>query len=96
MEAEVAFKILDFGAEWCGPCSKLVNIVNQLALDFPEYFFEQVDVDQDSELVKKYQVKKVPTLVICKNEKEIGRVVGLQPLKVYRNLLRNYLKGELK
>jgi|LakMenEpi03Aug12_release.lakeMendotaPanAssembly.Ray.scaffolds.fasta_scaffold1589623_2 thioredoxin 1 len=64
--------LLQFTASWCGPCKALSPIVE--ALEFTKF---KVDVDDAPELLKKFNVRSVPTLVLLNDGKEIKRKVGL-------------------
>ena len=69
-------KILYFSAAWCGPCKTLGPIMEGLS---GEIVYSKVDVDKDSELSAKYNVRNIPTLILL-NEfgDEVGRKVGVQ------------------
>lgn len=71
--------IVDFFAEWCGPCKMLSPVIESLK---PEYEGKiniiKVDVDQAQELSRKYGVVSVPTIVVFKGGEEVDRMVGFQ------------------
>ena len=69
-------KILYFSAAWCGPCQTLGPIMEGLT---NEVVHSKVDVDKNSELSAKYNVRNIPTLILLDEfGNEIGRKVGLQ------------------
>lgn len=71
--------ILDFGAEWCSPCKRLSPILENLAAEWTgKVDVFSVDADSSSDLVMRYGVMSLPTLVLIKSGKEVTRVVGLQ------------------
>jgi thioredoxin 1 len=70
--------IADFGATWCGPCKALAPIVDQIGQDFQgKVKVVSIDIDDCTEVTKKYGVKSVPTIVIFTNGEKTGQTVGL-------------------
>lgn len=71
--------LVDFYADWCGPCKMLSPILEETA---PEYEgkieFAKVNADDNPETAQKYNVMSLPTLVVFKDGAEIGRMVGFQ------------------
>ncbi|NMB60411.1 MAG: thioredoxin [Chloroflexi bacterium] len=71
--------VLDFGAEWCAPCKRLAPIIDGLAGEWAgKASFFAVDADSNSDLVGKFQVMSLPTIIVIKNGNEVARTVGLQ------------------
>ena len=68
-------KILKFQAEWCGPCKSLSTTINGIKDQLPLQI-EEVDIDQNSDLAIKYNIRGVPTLVIVDNDTEVKRHTG--------------------
>ena len=68
--------LVDFYAEWCGPCRMVSPIVDEIAEEHPEYVIGKVNVDSESELAREFSVVSIPTLVILKNGKLVKRIVG--------------------
>jgi len=66
-----------FSAPWCGPCKLLGPIVEQLTQEITSVNFVKVNTDTDTDLVTKYNVRSVPTLVITKDSIEIDRRMGV-------------------
>lgn len=68
--------IIDFWAEWCGPCRMLGPILDKLAEENPTIQVVKVDVDSNSELSAQYGIKSIPSVHIYKNGVETSRFVG--------------------
>lgn len=84
--------VLKFEATWCGPCKQLTNTISPLELEYPELQFCAIDIDENPELAKQFQVKKIPTLVILKDGVEQERIIGsslITPLRTLFNKFRN-------
>lgn len=70
--------LVDFWAAWCGPCTILSPIVEQLAEEHPEISFGKVNVDEAPELAQRFQVSAIPTLVLFKDGKAVDMSVGVK------------------
>jgi len=72
--------VVDFFANWCGPCRKLAPILEEVETELnTKVKFVKIDTDENIEVAKKYQVSGLPTLMIFKNGEAIERLVGLMP-----------------
>jgi thioredoxin 1 len=73
--------ILQFSAEWCGPCKMLTPIMLKLADENSDkdLTIGKVNVDVSSEIGSKYSVRNIPTLVFLKDGVEVSRTTGIQP-----------------
>lgn len=69
--------LIDFYAEWCGPCKMLSPIVESVASEEKSTKFVKMNVDNCEDIAIKYEVMSIPTLVVIKDGKEINRSVGL-------------------
>jgi thioredoxin 1 len=71
--------VVDFYADWCGPCRTLTPTVEKLAEDYQgKVEIVKVNVDSNPELAIRYGVSSIPTVVFIKNQQVVGRTVGLQ------------------
>jgi thioredoxin 1 len=69
--------LLDFNADWCGPCQMLKPVLEVVASEKTDVDFYSVNVDQNDELSRQFNVSSVPCLVVFKNGKEIKRSIGM-------------------
>ena len=80
--------LLDFYADWCGPCRMVAPIVEEIALEHPEYVIGKVNVDDEPELASKYGVFSIPTLVVLKNGKVSRQLSGARPKEKILDLFK--------
>jgi thioredoxin 1 len=71
--------VIDFWAEWCGPCRMVAPVIHQLAEEYEgRVVFGKVDVDQNGDLAAKYGIRNIPTVLFLKNgnvaDKQVGAV----------------------
>ncbi len=72
--------LVDFWAEWCGPCRMVAPVVEELAEEYDgKITFAKVDVDQNSQIAGKYGIMSIPTLIIFKGGKPVSNIVGFRP-----------------
>lgn len=69
--------VVDFWAEWCGPCKMMLPIVEELSNDYNEKaIIAKVDVDSSPETAAKFMVRNIPTILFIKDGKVIDKQVG--------------------
>ncbi len=71
--------LLDFYADWCGPCRMVSPIVDQIAKENPEYLVCKINVDNEPELASLFEVSSIPTLVVLKDGNIVSRSSGARP-----------------
>ena len=71
--------LVDFYADWCGPCKMLSPIIDEIAEERTDITVGKVNVDENNSLAAKYNVMSIPTMIIFKNGKEQARVIGVRP-----------------
>ncbi len=72
--------LLDFYADWCGPCRMVSPLVDRIAEENPQYFVGKINVDEEPELAQAFDVSSIPMLVVMKNGKIVDQSVGAKPL----------------
>ena len=71
--------LLDFYADWCGPCKMVSPIIDEIADENPEFVIGKINVDQEGELASEFGVMSIPTLVVMKNGEVVNKVTGARP-----------------
>jgi len=72
--------LVDFWAEWCGPCRMMTPVLNELTGQFAgKAGIAKVNVDSEPDLAEKYRVSSIPTLLVFKDGTEVKRFVGVTP-----------------
>ncbi len=71
--------LIDFYADWCGPCRMVSPIVDQIAEENPQYLVAKVNVDSEPELASQFGVASIPTLVVMKDGKIVQQSAGARP-----------------
>ena len=72
--------LVDFWAEWCGPCKMVSPVVEELAQDYDgQVAFAKLDVDANPQTPVEYGVRGIPTLIVFRGGAEVGRIVGYRP-----------------
>ena len=71
--------LIDFYAEWCGPCRMLGPVIDEIAEEATTFKVGKVNIDEQPELATRYQVMSVPTLIVIKNGEVVNRISGVTP-----------------
>lgn len=70
--------LVDFYADWCGPCRMLTPVLEDVSKEVPDTTIAKIDIDAAQNTASTYQVTSIPTLILFKDGKEAGRLVGLR------------------
>lgn len=89
-------EVIDFYAEWCGPCKAMAPALEKLKEGYPEgndsgVIITKLNVDENEEIAKKYSVRSIPTLVYLKDGVEVHRVSGMQSKDAMESKIKEIL-----
>lgn len=80
--------LLDFYAEWCGPCKTLTPVINELSEDYKDTaVVGKLNVDTAMDIAVEYGIRGIPAIVFFKDGKEAARQVGVASKTVYKDIL---------
>ncbi len=79
--------LLDFWANWCGPCKMLAPVLEELDQE-EDILIGKIDVDAEEELAARFQISSIPALFVIKNGKIENQSVGYQPLESLKELIK--------
>ena len=71
--------LLDFWAPWCGPCRRVVPIVEEIAEERPDIVVGKVNIDEQPALAQQFGITSIPTLVVMENGKILRQELGAKP-----------------
>lgn len=80
--------LLDFYADWCGPCRMVSPLVDEIAQENPEYLVGKINVDNEPELAQAFGVSSIPMLAVMKNGKVVNQAVGARPKQQILEMLK--------
>ncbi len=80
--------LVDFYAEWCGPCKMLSPVVDELSEELKDVTFFKLNVDESDEVVRKYSVMSIPTLLIFEEGELKATSVGFKNKEEIKELLK--------
>ncbi len=80
--------LVDFYADWCGPCQMLSPIVEEVASQDDNIKVVKINIDEEQELAVRYEIASIPTLVVIRNGNEIKRSIGVIQKEEIENLVK--------
>jgi thioredoxin 1 len=82
--------LVDFWAEWCGPCKMIAPIIDQLAEEFDgKAIIAKVNVDENRELTERFKIMSIPTLLIFRDGEVVNQLIGVRPKAELVKALQN-------
>ena len=79
IKAEKKTVLLDFYADWCGPCRMVAPVVHEIAEEREDIVVGKINVDEQPELAQAFGVMSIPTLVVMKNGEVVNQAMGARP-----------------
>ncbi|HOM63562.1 MAG TPA: thioredoxin [Dysgonamonadaceae bacterium] len=84
--------VIDFWAEWCGPCKMVGPIIEQIAEEYKDKIVVgKVDVDNNDEATSKYGIRNIPTVLFIKNGQVVDKVVGAGPKNLFTEKINKHI-----
>ena len=84
--------LVDFWAEWCGPCKMLAPSLEQISEEMAgQIHIAKVNVDENGDLVNRFGIRSIPTLVLFRDGRVVDQMVGNAPKEQVRRLLQKHL-----
>ena len=81
--------LLDFYADWCGPCKMVAPIIDEIAKENPQYTVGKINIDENPELAMEFGVSTIPNLVIMEGGKVINQIAGARPKAAILKMLED-------
>ncbi len=86
--------VVDFWAEWCGPCKMIAPVIEELASEYEgKVKFGKLDVDNNMQAAATYQIRSIPTLLFFKDGEVVDNIIGAVPKSVIKERLDEMLKA---
>ncbi|MCH7229686.1 thioredoxin [Glycomyces sp. L485] len=79
--------LVDFWAEWCGPCKKVAPVLEEIATESDAIEIRKLDIDANPEITRKFQVMSVPTMILFKDGQPADQLIGAQPKAAIKRFL---------
>ncbi|MFW6230403.1 MAG: thioredoxin [Nanoarchaeota archaeon] len=84
--------IVDFWAEWCGPCQMMGPVFEELSKDYEgKLKFAKVNTEEHPDLANQFGIQGIPSLVVTKDGKEVNRIVGFAPKPLLKQKIEQVL-----
>jgi thioredoxin 1 len=88
--------LFDFVAEWCPPCRQMEPVLATIAKEYAgRVDIKTIDVEDERDLAAQYDVRAMPTFVIVRDGREVGRLVGARPRAFLAGMLDRALAGDV-
>ncbi|XP_068675859.1 thioredoxin-like isoform X1 [Montipora foliosa] len=89
-EAGSTLVVVDFYADWCGPCKRIKPAIEKFAVDYAgKVYFAQVNVDENSETAESENISAMPTFKLYKDDKMVDELTGANESKLAEKITRN-------
>lgn len=86
--------VIDFWAEWCGPCRTMSPVISELSEEYKESaIIGKVNVDNNEELAAKYGIRSIPTILFIKDGEVVDTIVGSKPKSEFVEKIENMIQN---
>lgn len=87
-EIQKGITLVDFHANWCGPCRMLAPVLEEVAKEIKgKAVIAKIDIDSEQKTAGQFQITSVPTLILFKNGKEVNRMIGLRNASAVKDFI---------
>lgn len=81
--------VVDFFATWCGPCKIIAPMLDKFANEYSQVKFIKVDVDEQGDIPREYEISSMPTILFFKHGKVVHKVLGANPSGIKQGIAAN-------
>ena len=89
LKASAKTIVLDFYAEWCGPCKMIAPYIEEIANEDPDITVAKVDVDKATDLAIEFGIQSIPTIIVFKDGKAVAKAIGYRSKEQLLDLIKN-------
>lgn len=84
--------VIDFSAEWCGPCKMLAPVMEEVSEEFGDSVsFYNIDVDENMDIAQMYKIVSIPALILLKKGEKVDMQIGFQPKDGVASFIKSHL-----
>lgn len=83
--------LIDFYADWCGPCKMLTPELEELSKEMDQVKFYKVNIDKEQELTQRFNVMAVPTILLFKDGEIVGKTSGYSPKQLMKGFIEKVM-----
>ena len=84
--------VVDFSAEWCGPCKMLAPVMEEISEEMPDIKFFNIDVDENMTIAKEYRITSIPAVAVFKDGEKVDMNIGFVPKDAMVTFIDNAAK----
>ncbi|MCK9163992.1 MAG: thioredoxin [Bacteroidales bacterium] len=84
--------VLDFWAQWCGPCRQITPIIEELSVEYDgRVVVGKVNVDESNDITSQFSIRNIPTVIFLKNGEVVDKLVGAQSKSKFVDIIEKHL-----
>ncbi len=84
--------LVDFWASWCGPCRAVAPVIDEISAEFSgKIVVGKVNVDEEAELVQRYKIMSIPTIIMFKNGQAVEKIIGARQKNDFVDMINRNL-----